>query len=109
MISVILYRDKGNLRGFKVSGHAGYAPKGKDIVCAAVSSLVITTVNALEAFTEDEKTVVSDEEKGIIEVRFKGVPGHDADLLLRAMVLGLEEISRDQGFVKINEEVGSHD
>ena len=30
-----------------VSGHAGYDEIGKDIVCASVSSIVITTINAI--------------------------------------------------------------
>lgn len=31
----------------KISGHALYAEKGKDIVCASVSSIIYTTVNGL--------------------------------------------------------------
>ena len=30
-----------------ISGHANYDDKGKDIVCASVSSIVITTINAI--------------------------------------------------------------
>jgi len=30
----------GNVKSFTVSGHAGYAEKGEDIVCAAISSAV---------------------------------------------------------------------
>ena len=33
--------------GFAVSGHAGYADSGKDIVCAAVSSAVQLTANGI--------------------------------------------------------------
>ena len=32
-----------------VRGHAGFAPKGGDIVCAAVSALVSALIGALEA------------------------------------------------------------
>jgi uncharacterized protein len=35
------------LCGFEVSGHAGYADKGEDIVCAAVSSAVQLTANTI--------------------------------------------------------------
>lgn len=31
-----------------ISGHSGYADFGKDIVCSAVSSIMITTVNAID-------------------------------------------------------------
>lgn len=34
-----------------VSGHSGYAEKGKDIVCSAVSVLVNTLVESMEAVT----------------------------------------------------------
>ena len=37
-----------------VSGHAGYAEPGKDIVCAAVSVLVNTLVESMEAVTRGQ-------------------------------------------------------
>ena len=43
MIKVDLTKDKV----ITVSGHANYDDKGKDIVCASVSSIVITTINAI--------------------------------------------------------------
>ena len=46
--------DKNRLR---VSGHAGYAPKGQDIVCAAVSALVYALIGTLEE-TENVAEVV---------------------------------------------------
>lgn len=32
-----------------ISGHSGYAEHGKDIVCAAISTIVITSINAIES------------------------------------------------------------
>ena len=75
-----------------MSGHAEYADLGKDIVCAAVSALVINAVNSIEHFTDDESSCVSDEESGRISFRFSHIPSHDASLLLDSMVLGLEQI-----------------
>ena len=63
-----------------------------DIVCAAVSALVINAVNSLERFTDDETSCTANEETGDIELRFAGSPSHDAALLLDSMILGLEEI-----------------
>lgn len=48
MTNVEFSLDKGNIVSFKVEGHSGYSEKGTDIVCAAVSSAVWMTVNALE-------------------------------------------------------------
>lgn len=39
------------IRKFKVSGHAGYAERGYDIVCAGVSAVTVGTVNAIERLT----------------------------------------------------------
>lgn len=36
-----------------ITGHAGYAERGKDIVCAAVSALVQGLMHSLNALTDD--------------------------------------------------------
>ncbi|MCI7181565.1 MAG: ribosomal-processing cysteine protease Prp [Schaedlerella sp.] len=43
MIEVIVHQD-----GIKISGHAGYAPQGQDIVCAAVSAITQTLIKSIE-------------------------------------------------------------
>lgn len=48
MIKVV-YRDKE----ISIRGHANYADAGKDIVCAAVSSIVITSVNDMMVIDSD--------------------------------------------------------
>ena len=50
MIKVL---KKGSI--IKISGHANYDEKGKDIVCASVSSIVITTINAIIEIDHDSK------------------------------------------------------
>ena len=50
MVRAVFYRNNGKFVGFKISGHTGYAERGKDIVCAAVSSAVQLTVNLLYEF-----------------------------------------------------------
>lgn len=37
----------GRICGFSVSGHAGYAARGEDIVCASVTSAVQLTANGV--------------------------------------------------------------
>lgn len=48
MIKVIVSKDK-----IVISGHAGFAECGKDIVCSSVSTLVTTTINAILRFDEN--------------------------------------------------------
>lgn len=49
MIAVSVRQD-----GIKVSGHAGYAQHGQDIVCAAVSALTQTLIRSIEDLTSDK-------------------------------------------------------
>ena len=49
MISAILTREGNGYSRCRVSGHSGYAEAGSDIICAAVSILICTCVNALES------------------------------------------------------------
>ncbi len=105
MISVKIYKtEDNNIRGFKCLGHAGYAEHGEDIVCAAVSMLVINTLNSLEKFVpEDKFTVNTDEEQGLIECLFNDKPSEKAKLLLDSMLLGLKSVEENyQGkFLKL--------
>ncbi|MBQ9920632.1 MAG: ribosomal-processing cysteine protease Prp [Clostridia bacterium] len=49
MIDALFYRNpNGDITGFTISGHAGYADCGKDIVCAAVSAMTSLVINTLE-------------------------------------------------------------
>ena len=49
MINVLLERrNNGSLVSLKAEGHAGYAVRGFDIVCSAVSVLIKTTMQVLE-------------------------------------------------------------
>lgn len=45
MINVRFFKNGSCYRSFELSGHAGYAQKGNDIVCAAVTSSVQLIIN----------------------------------------------------------------
>ena len=49
MIAVSVRKDK-----ITVSGHAGYAEAGKDIVCAGVTALTMSLVKSLNDLTDDK-------------------------------------------------------
>jgi len=98
MIRITIYKNHaGQFKGFCCTGHAGYADAGEDIVCAGVSALVINTINAIDAFSGEEFDSETDRRSGLIDIRFRQPAGHDAELLLRAMVLGLEDIQKNYG------------
>lgn len=98
MITITIFKNKsGNYTGFECLGHAGFARLGKDIVCAAVSMLVINTVNSIDELLKEPFQCLQEESKGIITVCFDHVPSERAVLLLDSMVLGLEEVKRQYG------------
>jgi uncharacterized protein YsxB (DUF464 family) len=82
--------------GFTVSGHAGYAESGKDIVCAAVSALTINTVNSVEELT-DNKFKLAQDEAGRIEFKFDEKSDENGQLLLGSLSLGLTELAKEYG------------
>ena len=43
MIQVQFKKEQGQYKSFQIEGHAEYAEEGEDIICAAVSALVINT------------------------------------------------------------------
>ena len=50
MVTVLVNKNNEEI---KLLGHAGFNIKGKDIVCSAISSIVITTVNGILMFDKD--------------------------------------------------------
>lgn len=101
MIQITLYRNsRKEYCGFKSLGHAGFAEEGQDIVCAAVSILVINTINSIETYAKDSCSVISDDRKGLIDYQLKDRPSKEAELLLKAMVLGLRQIADDENYAR---------
>lgn len=47
MIKATFIRSKGFYTAFSIEGHAGYADLGQDIVCAGVTSAVMTVLNGI--------------------------------------------------------------
>ena len=92
-----LHNDENKLDGFDFTGHAMYASSGNDIICAAVSALVFTTINSIEQFTDNGFEVEQNEEKGHIYFRLKDGYSYDAELLLKSLRLGVEEIQKTYG------------
>jgi len=92
-----MYPDK-TYRGFSVSGHAGYENAGKDIICASVSALVINTVNAVDALTENVCACEQDS-SGSIKFKFSSDSDEQGQLLIRALDMGLSKRADGQ-FVK---------
>lgn len=75
----------------KITGHAGYAEPGKDIVCAGVSTLVQTLIVSLDMLTPGalESTEIK---PGYTEIKHRNLSGH-AKILLDSFFIGVNLIA----------------
>lgn len=98
MIKVSVYQNnEGKIIGFRCLGHAGFAKSGEDIVCAAVSALVINAINSIEQFTSDRFEYKENEKNGEIELKIVSELSKESSLLLNSLVFGLQGIQDDYG------------
>ena len=92
MIKIKIDYDENYVSKFKISGHSGYDIKGNDIVCAAVSSLVISSINL--ALRLNKKSVDVKQEDGLIDAN---ILIHDKVIneVFLNMINMLEELQND--------------
>ena len=86
-VNIIGKNDK-----IEILGHAMYDDFGKDIVCAGVSSIVTTTVNAILSFDKDYISYESNKDKFSITIN-----NHNdiVDKLIENMINMLNQIEED--------------
>ena len=100
MIKVDVKKKDDVVNYIKISGHSEYAEAGFDIVCASVSWIAITTVNALVSINED--CLVYSEGEGLLEI---GILIHDEviDKLVTNMLNLFKNLSLDyKEYIKLN-------
>lgn len=91
MIRVEIKKLNNNLKSISVMGHAMYESHGKDIVCSAVSTCVITTVNGILKIDDTLIDVVQEENKIIIT---KKKDNDIVNSLLKNMIDILSDLER---------------
>ena len=87
MIKISINKDE-----ITIKGNSGYASEGSDIVCASVSSICITTVNALLSIDEDCLEYIDND--GYLNIKIKK---HNdiIDKLMNNMISLLKELEKD--------------
>lgn len=101
MVEITVFHKDDHYVGVCSKGHAEYAEAGSDIVCAAISVLLVNTLNSIESFTDD--AFEGEQKDGYLEFHLEEPVGESADLLMKSMVLGLCDIQKNYGetFIKI--------
>ena len=95
MISAILYRGKDGLDACRITGHSGQAEAGRDIVCAAVSILGCTCVNALESVC-GILPLITENEEGVLAFQLPELNPEEnakAQILMGALKQGLTDLA----------------
>ena len=99
MIKVSILKDDDVIKNGIIDGHSGYSEAGNDIVCASVSSICITTVNALIRI--DSSCINYDDKDGHLEVDIKK-HSEVIDVIIDNMVDLLNELEKDyKKYIKI--------
>ena len=111
MITVKVTRfENGNISGFTVKGHAGYAEAGRDIVCAAVSAICYTAAGYFESNPTYGSRTEFAEEDGYMKFHIleagDGLEPVKAGAVMDAWLTGLLQIRESYGekYLKIVEE-----
>jgi len=68
MIRVKIYTKNKEIKKITFRGHANYADYGKDIVCAASSATILTSINAILALAEHSIDVKQQENNIDIDI-----------------------------------------
>ena len=95
MIKVKVEKDS-----ISIIGHANYSDFGKDIVCASVSSIVITSIEAIAKFNNKSVDIINSSDKIDIIINT-----HDdiTDKLIDNMITLLTNLSLDyKEYLKVN-------
>jgi hypothetical protein len=90
MIKITFQTRNSEYKSVISEGHAEYAEAGEDIVCSAVSILLINTANSIEAFTDSY--LGSDSEDGLLTLVLKDTVDEKARVLMDSLKMGLESI-----------------
>ena len=97
MISATLYHGEKGLTGCRMTGHSGQAEAGRDIVCAAVSILGCTCVNAMETVCGIIPEV-TENDNGVLAFQLPEMNPADnakAQILMGALKQGLSDLAEE--------------
>jgi uncharacterized protein len=101
MIDVTINRHKsGSIHSFTISGHAFFAGRGNDIVCAGVTAVSFGAINAVHELTGVTPTIKQGEDGFLNCIVPNGLSEDVFDkiqILLEGMVVSLQTIEEQYG------------
>ena len=104
MTEIEFFTGSGKTVGFTVHGHSGYADEGEDIVCAAISSAVIMTINTITDIMHIRADVSAEDGNAALKISSNDAEACQSILLgLKLHLLELEKQYGDFMNVKFTE------
>ncbi|WP_071442801.1 ribosomal-processing cysteine protease Prp [Traorella massiliensis] len=105
MVRVCVVSKNEEVKKITVSGHAGSARKGEDLVCAGVSSVVFGTLNALDKLTSESVDLKVGQH---IVIEVLNLLDEKCQLILQTMLIQLATIEEQySSYIEIKQEVSS--
>lgn len=110
MITAIMHRNsQGAVTGFEISGHAGYADAGSDIICAAVSAIAYTAIGYFSEKWYGGKAPEYSERDGFLQfwVPECAERSSAADAVMEAVAIGFKQVELSYGakYIKVIDEL----
>ncbi len=88
MTKIVFYKSGGVFYGFEEQGHTGYGESGDDILCAALSSMTMLIINAIEVAYASEADYIIDDKTADIKLIARAAI-YDEDEKKRYAISGL--------------------
>ena len=90
MTTIIFYKTDGRYYGFEEKGHTGYGESGDDVLCAALSSMTMLIINAIEVtYACDVDYSIDDKTTDIKLIAKSALPKYEKDEKKQFAVAGL--------------------
>ena len=102
MIKVSIEKNNAKIVSLEVSGHSNYDEKGKDIVCAGVSAIVVGGINSL--LNENKNAIEYKCKEGYAYILVKDIDNDNINKILDVITTQLYTIEESYPkFIKIIE------
>jgi uncharacterized protein YsxB (DUF464 family) len=97
-MTIVKIKKRGNsIQSVQTFGHTGYAARGEDIVCAALSSVIQTALLGLLQVAAINVIYDRDDEDGYLMFELPNdltdAQAHDADVILATMYMGIADLA----------------
>ena len=90
MTNVTFYKSSDVFYGFKEEGHTGFGEEGDDILCAALSSMTMLVINAVEVgFQSEVDYSIDDTDASAVLIAKGALYAYEKDDKKRYAVSGL--------------------